>query len=109
MSTTPKYFDNPALRPVTRQTQRVAYAMTSADVAQGWAVVPILWPEPFADLGFTATWGVRDLDAEVTQSFWVGDMHNFSATGFEAVVYTYGPGQGNAGDSFVVHAIAEHD
>lgn len=91
------------------QTVRISYTWTSTDTSNGYAIVPVVWKIPFADTNYTSMWGVNDLDFIEDISYWTGDMHNKIASGFNAVVYSYSPGQGTPGDILIVNAIGIHD
>jgi hypothetical protein len=73
------------LSPVQRVKEE--YTLTATDVVNGYAVVPVVWHVPFADANYTASFGVHDLDSVIDLSFAVGDMHNLTFEGFDAVVY----------------------
>jgi hypothetical protein len=66
---------------------RVRYTLTATDVINGYAIVPIVWRSPFYDTNYSATYGINDLDPLIDLSFEVGDMHNFTPEGLDAVVY----------------------
>ena len=63
------------------------YTLTQEDIINGWAKVHISWPSPFNDTNYTPTWAVEDLSGTIDLSFEVGDIHNMSGSGFDAVVY----------------------
>jgi len=72
------------------QTARASYTLTALDIANGFAIVPILWDSPFEDTNYTCEYGVHDLDDIVDLSYVTGDMHNKDVTGFNAIVYLAG-------------------
>jgi hypothetical protein len=95
-------------RPTT-QTKRVSYVITADDVAAGFAAVPVAWDIPFDDLDYNINFSVHDTDQTVDLSFFCGDFHNKTVDGFDAVVYTFSPGAGDAGVTVVINATAIHD
>lgn len=88
---------------VTVQKSAV-YTVTQTDVNNGWMVVHITWKSPFPGTNYGCWFSVEDLDVAIDLSFFEGDIHNLSPTGFDAIVYTYSPGQGAAGDRIIIHA-----
>lgn len=94
------------------KTKRVSYTMTPTDIANGYAVVPIVWDVPFPDSNYTVVWGINDLDPAPAGSnldFYVGDTHQKTPTGFNAVIMCYSPGFGTPGDVEIVNVMAIHD
>jgi hypothetical protein len=39
---------------LTTQAARITYTVSSADVTNGWAVIQVNWPSPFADTSYVA-------------------------------------------------------
>jgi len=72
--------------PTKIQTVRQSYTVTSADVLLGYAVVPITWPIPWPDTHYTIAWGLHDLGPVASLNNAVGDFHNVTTTGFNAVI-----------------------
>lgn len=94
------------------QTVRVSYLMTTQDIANGYAVVPITFPKPFTDTNYTVVFGINDLDPAPAGSnldYYVGDIHQKTTTGFNAVIMCYSPAYGTPGDIEIINAIAIHD
>ena len=63
------------------------YTITSTDILNGFALVHIDWPSPFYDTNYTPTFSVEDVDVSVGLSFEVGDIHNITPHGLDAIVY----------------------
>jgi hypothetical protein len=87
--------------------QKASHVWTQAEVDQGWAVVHIDWRSPFPGTKYVAWFSVEDLDPPIDLSFFEGDMHNFTETGFDAIVYLFTPGAGTAGDRMTIHAFGQ--
>jgi len=68
---------------------KTAHVITAAEAAQGYAVVHISWPSQFFDTNYAIAWGVEDLTPGIGASlnFSVGDKHNVTPQGFDAIVY----------------------
>jgi len=63
-----------ALSPI--QTAHASYSLTAADILNGFASIPLTWPEPFADTDYDVAWAVQDLTAAAPSlNFGVGDFH----------------------------------
>lgn len=74
-----------ALSPI--QTAHASYSLTAADILNGFASIPLTWPEPFADTDYDVAWAVQDLTAAAPSlNFGVGDFHYKAITGITAVV-----------------------
>ncbi len=64
-----------------------SYLLTAQDIVNGFAVVPVSWRSPFYDTNYSLVYGVHDLDNIVDLSFEVGDIHDKTPHGFNAIVY----------------------
>jgi hypothetical protein len=63
------------------------YTLTAQDIVNGWATVHMTWPSPFYDTNYTPTFCVEDLSSPIDLSFEVGDIHNMTPAGLDAIVY----------------------
>lgn len=69
------------------QNAKASYTLTANDLTNGYAVVPLTWPEPFADLDYNIVWGINDTgDPSPSVDYAVGDVHSKTFTGCQAVV-----------------------
>ena len=84
---------------------KVNYTWTQADTNRGFAIVHINWRSQM-NANYVAVWSINDLDAAILGDYWQGDMHNITPSGMDVAVYSYGPGDGNAGDKLVINAVA---
>lgn len=79
--------DGPAGQAPPRvQTAKALYTITAADVALGYAVVPVVWPVAWPDTNYTIAWGTHDLGPVASLNNGVGDFHDVTPAGFNAVV-----------------------
>ncbi len=69
------------------QIKHQQYVLTAQDIVNGYVSVPIVWDVPFADTDYSMVFGVHDLDLLVDLSFAVGDAHNKTFEGLDAIVY----------------------
>lgn len=93
-----------------QQTARVAYDWQAADTTAGFAVVAVAFDTPFADTNYTPVFSITDTIGDADNNgFWVRDIHNITAAGFNAVFSIYSPGTPPTNNSIVVNAIAIHD
>ena len=67
---------------------RTTYALTAADIANGFAAIPVLWDSPFNDTNYNLAFSVVDSASFTAPSldFNAGDVHFKTGTGFTAVV-----------------------
>lgn len=68
------------------QTVRVPYTITEGDIIQGFSVVPVTWPTPFADTMYTAVFGVDEIAASPSAHFAAGEMQGITPTGMMTVI-----------------------
>ena len=89
---------------------RQLYTWTTNDQTNGYAEVPIVFEEPFADDNYTAVWSPNDVShVPDDNGFFNGDYHEKAASGFIAVVYAYSPGFVTPGSIVEINVIAIHD
>ena len=92
------------------KTVRKRYVLLQADIDAAFAVIPVVWPTPFADPNYTLTWSVIDTQNDNTDSdYVVGDTHFVTASGFSAVVLVGIYAIPVAGEIIIINAIGIHD
>jgi hypothetical protein len=67
------------------------YTLTQTDISNSFAIVPVVWPKPFASNDYTAVFSVHNLGDYINYDVNPGDSHNYTPTGFNAVVQISGP------------------
>lgn len=74
-----------ALSPV--QVATATYAITATDIVNGYAGIPVVWPEPFTDTNYVISFGIHDISQPfLSLDYGVGDIHQKTVTGFTAVM-----------------------
>ena len=69
------------------QIKHQQHVLTAQDIVNGYVAVPIVWDIPFSDTDYSTVFGIHDLDPLIDLSFAVGDVHNKTFEGLEAIVY----------------------
>jgi hypothetical protein len=71
----------------TLQIQKNSYAITQADITAGFCIVPVAWPEDFADNDYNIAWSVSDTSAiPPAPRFAVGEIYSQTPAGYTAIV-----------------------
>ncbi len=71
--------------PGTFQVLQVPYSITSADITNGFASIPVAWPIIWPDNNYALTSGISSL-LNVNKDFVVGVAHSITGSGFTLVV-----------------------
>lgn len=90
------------------RTNRTVYHITLADIAAGYANIPVAWAIPFPDVAYTIAQAItQDGPLDLLNDFTPGDNHLVTGAGFTAQIYV------NAGavdgTVLVLHTIGIHD
>jgi hypothetical protein len=73
-----------------QQSRQVLYALTSTDILNGYALVPITWPVPWTT-SFTQSFSVLDENVMINRAYAVGAAFNVTNSGFDAMVLLSSP------------------
>jgi hypothetical protein len=91
---------------MTPTLAKVRYVWTANDTTNGFATVPVTWRRTMNG-DYIINWSIEDRGLDINiGDYWQGDMHAVTPNGFNAIVFSYSPGQGTAGDVIYVHAMA---
>ena len=82
---------NATWQPLPYQAKLTNYEITATDSANQYFTVPVAWTTAFADTNYAISISVQDFTGTPPgQNLWPGDIHNKTASGFDAVFYIYG-------------------
>ena len=77
--------------PSTLQATSSPYTITDADVALGYASVPVTWPTPFGDANYVASFSIGNPENNLEPAYAAGDIQSQTAEGFVAIVNILAP------------------
>jgi hypothetical protein len=73
-----------------QQNVQAEYTLTSTDIVNGYALVPITWPTAWTG-AFSQTFSVVDQNVSINRAYSVGAAVNVTNTGFDAMVLLSAP------------------
>ena len=93
------------------QTVRTNYTLTQTDINNGYALISVTFPTSFADLLFSVTASVVNLNPDNVDpsNYYMGDLRDVTVAGCKIKVFLYTPSYGTVGSQFVLNCVALHD